>query len=207
MRPGLTTSEAAWLRSGRDHEVVRAATRAALRRLLAPGVAAPGAIRFTRACRHCGDPAHGKPSAVGVRSTFNVAHTSGVGLIAIGEDGVDVGVDVEGRRRDRGSLELIVDHALSQQEISAIQALRDDARDEALLRIWTAKEAVTKADGRGLLAPLHDLSVAPIVTRPTISTNLGGRRWWVSLLELGRPFVAAVAASEAVDVDVRRWRW
>ncbi len=88
---------------------------------------------------------------------FNVSHTRDAALIAICTS-ARIGVDVE--RCDR-----TVDAAglarkfLTDAEREAMGRLSDTAAREFFLRIWTCKEAMSKATGDGLAAPMSQLSV------------------------------------------------
>lgn len=89
---------------------------------------------------------------------FNVSHTRDCALFAISPS-LRIGVDLE--RRDRS-----VDAArlsrkfLTAHEREAMDALPAGARREHFLRLWTCKEAMSKATGDGLSAPLAQMSVS-----------------------------------------------
>jgi 4'-phosphopantetheinyl transferase len=94
----------------------------------------------------------GKPRLAGAagsnRLEFNVAHSEGLGLIAI-TSGAPVGIDVE-TANDRMDIEQIAREFFSASEIASILAASGDCRRELFLRYWTRKEAVLKATGIGL---------------------------------------------------------
>lgn len=80
---------------------------------------------------------------------FNVTHTAGKGLIALAWH--PVGIDVE-RIRPVDHLEGLVQRYFSRAEyLQWLQSSADD-RVDAFFRLWTSKEAVTKAVGRSLAA-------------------------------------------------------
>ncbi len=95
---------------------------------------------------------HGKPFAIagGRRSSigFNVSHSGGHGLIAIGGHG-DLGVDVEERSPHRDFAELTgrVYGPLERQRLARVSGT---ARLHLFYRLWTMKEALLKAIGTGL---------------------------------------------------------
>ncbi|MFG1914968.1 4'-phosphopantetheinyl transferase family protein [Micromonospora sp. NPDC048898] len=124
----------------------------------------PAALRFTRVCAHCHDPGHGKPALAGEGPSpdFSLSRTGGIALVAV--SGLRVGADVE----DTTAGEQPVAAALSERERAA-------CRDYAgFARLWTRKEAVLKAAGRGLA--IHP---AGIEVRGTTLVALPGK--------LGRP--------------------
>jgi len=135
----------------RRYAVGRAALRHVLGALLG---CAPAAVAIVRGPR-------GRPQLAGVRGVdFNVSNTLQVALIGIATDpGVRIGVDVE--HRDR----LLRHEALARKfctpaEFAAFDALAGDARRQRFLRLWTCKEAMSKATGDALGAPLRRLEVA-----------------------------------------------
>ena len=83
---------------------------------------------------------------------FNVSHTRGVALIAhLDRDGARVGVDLEAVDRTLAH-DGLARKFLTARERDAIAHLDDDARRRAFLRLWTCKEAMSKATGEGAVA-------------------------------------------------------
>lgn len=69
-----------------------------------------------------------------------------------------MGVDVERLRPSpRGAA--IARSRFDPREAAALEAVPEDGRDEAFLRLWTAKEAVLKARGTGLTGGLDSFAV------------------------------------------------
>ncbi|MCB5165492.1 4'-phosphopantetheinyl transferase superfamily protein [Streptomyces bambusae] len=100
----------------------------------------PAALEFDRTCRHCGDRSHGKPvvGTAGAGLDFSVSHTGGLAVVAVSDR--PVGVDVE-------------DTTAGAQPPAA--ALTERERETCpgyagFARLWTRKEAVLKAAGKGL---------------------------------------------------------
>jgi 4'-phosphopantetheinyl transferase len=124
----------------------------ALVRLVLGGTGAAAArLRFDRTCR-CGRP-HGKPSLPG-GPAFSLSHAGDLVGVAVRTDG-PVGLDVE-RIRDVGDLAALAAHVYSPAERNG------DVPDEAaFFRTWTRKEALVKATGDGLAAPMSGITLAP----------------------------------------------
>jgi 4'-phosphopantetheinyl transferase len=95
---------------------------------------------------------HGKPTLAPPFDAihFNLSHCPDLAVVAVGIDG-PVGIDLE--KADR-AMDLL-DCESTFCHPAEIQHLPDEAipRARQLLRIWTAKEAVLKALGTGLLHP------------------------------------------------------
>jgi 4'-phosphopantetheinyl transferase len=130
--------------------------RATLRGLLghALGVA-PASVALVRGRR-------GRPQLAVPTLDFNVSHTCGMALVGIAATphaGMRIGVDVEhgGRRVNADGLSR---KFLSAREQSALAPLPPEARRQGFLRLWTCKEAMSKATGDALSAPFRHLEVS-----------------------------------------------
>lgn len=96
--------------------------------------------------------AHGKPYATvrGVPTpvSFNVSHSGQHGLIALARGG-QVGVDVEEPVSHR-RLDVLIAGILSPLEQAELAAAAGHRKLRLFLRLWTIKEALSKAHGMGL---------------------------------------------------------
>lgn len=126
--------------------------RATLRTLLGRRLGrAPAAVVIERGTR-------GRPFAADANGLdFNVSHTEGVALIGM-TVGVRIGVDVEHDARQL-NVEGVARKFMAASEQRALADLEPDARRRALLRLWTCKEAMSKATGDALSAPFGRLEV------------------------------------------------
>ena len=130
--------------------------RAMLRGLLgrALGVA-PTAVALVRGRR-------GRPQLAVPTLDFNVSHTCGMALVAIADTphaGMRIGIDVEHRER-RVNADGLSRKFLSAREQSALAPLPPEERRQGFLRLWTCKEAMSKATGDALAAPFRHLEVS-----------------------------------------------
>ncbi len=88
---------------------------------------------------------------------FNVSHTRDAAVIALSTKRV-IGVDLE--RVDRAvDAARLARKFLASREREAMGALDSDAARRRFLRLWTCKEAMSKATGDGLAAPMGRLAV------------------------------------------------
>lgn len=100
---------------------------------------------------------HGKPYVLDAGYPhFNLSHAGRCIAFAFSRE-QELGVDVENIRRRRSSLAL-AERFFAPAEMHALAALDPAQRDAAFVRLWTGKEAVLKALGRGLAFGLHRLS-------------------------------------------------
>lgn len=99
----------------------------------------------------------GRPHVPGHDLDFNVSHTAGMALIGI-TAGQRIGVDIEHGERNL-NVEGVASKFMSPREQAALALLGPDARRRALLRLWTCKEAMSKATGDALSAPFRRIDV------------------------------------------------
>lgn len=168
--------------------------RSALRGLLANYLAIPATeIRFEYLTG-------GKPQLAPEQNPralqFNVSHSAGVALIAVGSEG-RLGVDIEKIRNDTDTASL-AERFFSLRERAGLKALPDHLRVPGFFACWTRKEAFLKATGNGLSFPLADFSVS---THPDLDPVLhdisgnaeGGKQWFLADLNAADGYRATVA--------------
>ena len=80
---------------------------------------------------------------------FNVSHSGMHGLIAIGPNG-NIGVDVEDCSRNRDHLDDYIRLIFAPGERAILDSVDADLKLKMFYRLWTLKEALTKATGMGL---------------------------------------------------------
>ena len=142
----------------------------------------------------------GKPSlAGGARESgicFNLAHSDGVGLMAVAR-GREIGVDVE-RIRPEVARDSVAEQFFAPAEVAALRALPDSLQVRAFFNCWTRKEAFLEAHGHGLSLPLDQFEVTLVPGEPAslIATRFDPpavSRW--SLRDVAAPegYVAALA--------------
>lgn len=163
--------------------------------------AAHGALRRLLA-RHTGRAAEslclvqgafGKPRLAGYPAVeFNLSHSQGLALIAIGR--TPLGVDVEMRRPFNDWRALAAAH-FTEAEQSAIASQPADLQADAFLRCWTRKEACLKALGVGLSVEPRSIDVAmgrpEHRAAPVLAAGHGALT--VQSFPIGRHAIAALA--------------
>ncbi len=135
---------------------------------------------------------------------FNLTHSHGRALIAVAKDR-EVGVDLEQVRREVDVMGL-AKRFLSERDLAFIEHGDPVQRHERFLQAWVAREAVFKADGRGITFPLHRDSIELTCDETKGCLVLGDtasdeRRRPIRFLSLGPGWIGAVAA-EGTDWTV-----
>jgi 4'-phosphopantetheinyl transferase len=133
--------------------------------------------------------AHGHDQSLG----FNWSHSGDHALIAVGRR-VAPGIDLECVRARPRAMD-IARRYFSTAEAEALAALPATARDAAFLEMWTAKEAVLKALGRGLAFGLDRLSIASSAGQLMLQRLEGDDvdAWQLQRLAVDPTLVAALA--------------
>lgn len=147
----------------------------------------------------------GKPLLSGAQEgsmlQFNLSHSAGLALIAIGV-GEPVGVDVE-LQRPLAAAGTIASSAFSVAEYREWMALNPGDRQDRFYRLWTRKEAVSKAAGTGLSQSLAGIEFVPGRTSRTVRSagppQLSG--WYVTGIDPAPRYTAALA-TRAEEVAV-----
>ena len=134
---------------------------------------------------------HGKPVLRAPYAGFNVSlsHTRGMAAVAIASRR-EVGVDVEFVRTPRKAVN-VAERYFAPEEAALLRAESDPlVQTELFFAIWTLKEAVVKADGRGLARGLDSfvVNLSPLAISSGSGENYGVAQW-----RRGGFFIAAAA--------------
>ena len=154
---------------------------------------------------------HGKPRLALPDSdlAFNLSHSGDQVILALAK-AMQIGVDVEQirvvERRDQ-----IAEGILGSSELAQFTLLGDADRQQAFFRVWTRKEAIVKAHGRGLLFPLTEVEVSLTTEEPLLRRfQTSGRDdapWHLSDVEVGEGYVSALATSvQPREIQLHSWR-
>lgn len=196
-------AKAAALRS--EPERRRSVTAALLLRAAVAGYTGTPADRLAelpivRRCDECGGP-HGRPRLTGGTSggeradglELTVTHSGdrvGVGITT----GVQIGLDVE-PLANAPVTEGMADIACTPAEGRWLSAHPAADYPAAFLRLWTAKEAVLKAFGTGLLKPLTEVELDPPTDGgPFTGPVLAGVEAWLYPVAPGEGYFGSLAA-------------
>jgi len=118
---------------------------------------------------------------------FNIAHSGNIVACAFSKT-VAIGLDVEKIRKiNLGDFEYILND-LDQQNIKKAQNTY-----QAFFKIWTIKEAVTKAIGKGLAIDVQQIYIFEK------HAELDGQKWYYQSLNLAEDFAAHIVSEKALN--------
>lgn len=139
---------------------------------------------------------------------FNVSHSGDTALLAFArrlEVGIDIECEVQGRAPER-----LVRRYCSDAERRLLDGMDGSARSAAALVIWTRKEALAKAWGRGVyrsnLREL-DLGLGSDDEWLTVSDPASGQSWSVRTIRPPEGGCAAAVAVQGRGAAVQCFRW
>jgi len=134
----------------------------------------------------------GKPVLRGRAIEFNASHSGDLVAFACATE-TAVGIDVE-RRRELTDTLALARRYFSAEELAIVERAID--RGDAFFAIWTAKEAIVKASGKGIgTGDLHGFTVP--FRDPQLRPVIDG--WSVAAIDPNRDgYYAAVAARDGI---------
>lgn len=127
---------------------------------------------------------------------FSLSHSGDRAVLAVSERH-EMGIDIE-RVRPLDHLDLARRY-FHPNEVAAIEGVRSTEEQlMAFFRIWTLKEAVVKAIGKGLSIPLDTFEVQIVTSPPTIVLAPDGapQAWWLHQATGSYCFALAVPGGE-----------
>ncbi len=147
--------------------------------------------------------ARGKPylSQNALNLQFNVSHSHDMAVYALTTH-AEIGIDIE--RIEPHFTEGVAKRFFSEKEYAALMALSEKERIPAFYRLWAGKEAVIKALGEGLYAPLADFSLD--LSEDTQTILLGQTHFYVKNFAAHPDYQAAFATPQHIHQLVH-WEW
>jgi len=134
---------------------------------------------------------------------FNMSYSNNVALCCISPQ-KNVGIDIEYLHKDV-EFQPIIDRFFSQNEKEFIENIVINKQKEGFFKIWTRKEAILKAMGKGMSFPLEMINVPFKKNNFTININSFGNQgnessWYVQDLFPASNYVASIAI-EGLDSE------
>jgi 4'-phosphopantetheinyl transferase len=145
---------------------------------------------------------HGKPYLADPITPlqFNLSHSGSLAVLAV-THGSPCGVDIE-IVRSKINTEAIAGRFFCVHENAWLQSLPAPKARPGFFRLWSVKEAILKAAGKGLSQPLSSIDTTNLIlgTATRISLPDGGSRtraFWVKEVNVAAGYTAAVALETA----------
>ena len=137
----------------------------------------------------------GKPRLAGSPPPlrFSLSHSSGLVAVCLHASN-EVGIDIEHLARDV-DVDVLARTLLAPEDAARVTAAGADRKD-VFLRLWTRREALGKAAGRGL-----DWHAGGPGARAWLTARPTGGDWHVHDVDAPAGFLAAVAVAGAPDVS------
>lgn len=155
--------------------------------------------------------ATGKPSlmkAAGLE--FNISDSEDLFACAVSDD-AQVGIDIE-RIRPVADLESLTQTALTLTELAWLKRQLPEDRLRSFFGVWTKKEAILKADGRGLGVDLRSFEINPDGPFPA-SVRLRNDAepadlpYWISPFTPSSDYIGALAVKASpFKFTFREWK-
>ncbi|WP_441247508.1 4'-phosphopantetheinyl transferase family protein [Kitasatospora sp. McL0602] len=134
------------------------------------------------------------------RLGISLSHTEDLVVVGVSRRGA-VGTDVESATREVHEATAVV--VCSPAERAALKELPEPARGPALLRLWTLKEAYSKAIGQGMRFPFTQFGFDLDGDRPRLRWPDGrpraGTEWQFASHTLDEGYLVSLAVSEAFE--------
>ncbi len=138
---------------------------------------------------------HKKPYLKAGNIAFNVSHSHGYALVALGLNR-NIGVDIERIRPDL-ECEKLARRFFSKAEYRAVMKRARPERKRAFYAIWTRKEALVKAAGTGIALGLREFEVALEPDEPALTSArrdaAGASSWQLASIAVDEDYQAALA--------------
>lgn len=147
-----------------------------------------------------GKPYHVQPPGC-PNIQFSMSHTQGAVAVAFTHDR-SIGVDIETVAQPPSRHRIF--EALSSAERCSLAELTGDTLKAALVSIWTLKEAVLKADGRGLAVPLDSFTVdyrTVTVQTPPVALK-PNQQWLLEMRKTSEHIVSVAILADSVAPNI-----
>jgi len=143
---------------------------------------------------------HRKPAISHPTLHFNLAHSNDIAVVALTQQ-FDIGVDIEKLQDDYK--ENLAKRFFNAKEYAALMNLPAQERISGFFRLWSRKEALIKAIGKGLNIPLSSFAVS-LQDRETISFD--NISWTLLSITIDPQYQSAVASNQPIE-KISYWRF
>ena len=138
---------------------------------------------------------HKKPSLAHAKNLkFNMSHSGSHVAIAV-TTVATIGIDIE--QLTQLNKIAVAERYFSPNEITLLQKLAEPEQIAGFYHLWACKEAVIKANGKGLSIPLNSFSVS--LAETPLQIELENCAWTIYPIDLILGYKAAVACSQPLN--------
>jgi len=136
---------------------------------------------------------HGKPFLREPASPiqFNLSHSGELAALVV-TSGLPCGIDIE-KVRSKISDQALAQRFFCARENAWLRSLPADQRRKGFFRLWSVKESILKADGKGISAPLSDIDASGVMDGTC--SRIGAL--WVSELNVAEGYTSALAVENS----------
>ncbi len=136
---------------------------------------------------------------------FNVSHSEDMVVYALTTQ-AEIGIDIE--KMESHYHQGVAERFFSPKEYGEWMALPDEKKMSAFYRVWASKEAIIKALGEGLYAPLSDFSVNLFEDVQTISLGHLNKQqhFYLENFSVNPDYQSAFATPQPVN-NIVYWDW
>jgi 4'-phosphopantetheinyl transferase len=136
--------------------------------------------------------AHRKPYFKNNNLKFNITHSKSMAICVL-SDGADLGIDVEGIAPVN-----IDDFKEYMTPFEWQQIIKSSQKETAFYQYWTKKEAVIKADGRGLSIPLKSFEIKEE------ETKIGNNTFMLKEITLDANYTCYLALKKSKSLNTKQ---
>lgn len=142
---------------------------------------------------------HNKPAIPNTDLQFNLAHSQDIAIYGLTLDH-EVGIDIEKIQHSYNPA--IAERYFSAKENKELEQIPEEEKKEAFYRLWSRKEAIIKALGKGFSQSLatFDVSLKPISEIIQIEET----DWSLISLDVNKEFASALATNQPINA-IQYW--
>ena len=123
---------------------------------------------------------------------FNISHSGDIVLCLVDTNANRIGVDIEEKKKINTTDYLTLWRS---DEVKYLDAVADENQLDRFYQLWTQKEAVIKADGRGMTLPFNEIKI----DQNSKIASVGEQHWHLYSLHLDKRYTSHIASLNQID--------
>ncbi len=145
--------------------------------------------------------ANGKPFLENTNIEFNISHSNDIAVYAFTQSS-PIGVDIEKAKETYE--DAVAKRYFSEEEYADLNAMPDSEKAQTFYRIWSRKEAVIKALGKGIIYPLSSFSVPVVDSYEPLRLTVEGAEWHLQSMQIDENYQSAFVTQQVVKKVLQR---